>query len=210
MKQGIRLLVKPGTFFNQLQWSTHHWFILIAFLMIASIETHVGKSHLSYQVFADVMSARFAISWNEAIWVVTSLKLAFMLAGSFLLASFIWMVGNIFGRRTSKRVLFRRLSVVFTVLLAGYTLEHLSATHPDLGFVAMALYVWGSALGYFALKEQFALNHLETAVLGAFAMLVVVSSWHFANHAMESAAKIQSNELAAVKKPIELKMKTKY
>lgn len=206
MRQGIRLLVKPGTFFNQLQWSTHHWFILISFLMIASIETHVGKQHYFYQVFADVVSARFGISWAQAIWVVTSLKLAFMLAGSFLLASFIWMVGNIFGRRTSKRVLFRRLSVVFTVLLAGYTLEHLGTTHPDLNLVALALYGWGAALGYFALREQFALNHLETAVLGAFAMLTVVSSWHFANHAMETAARAQMGSLA--KRPaIELRLK---
>ena len=196
MKQGVRLLVKPGTFCNQLQRSTHHWIILIAFMIVASLETHLGQQHYFYQIFADVLSARFGITWNQAIWAVTSLKLAFMLAGSFILASFIWVVGNLFGRRTSKRVLFRRLAVVFTVLLAAYTAQHAGLNNEPYALLSMGLYAWGLILGYFAIREQFALNHLETVVLGLFALLVVVSSFHFSNHVMETAARTQILEVA--------------
>jgi len=209
VKQGVRLLVKPGTFFNQLQFSTHHWIILIAFMVIASLETHLGRQHYFYQIFADQVSANFGLTWNQAIWVVTSIKLAFMLVGSFALASFIWIVGNLFGRRTSKRVLFRRLSVVFTVFLGAYTAQHLALGNENFTLMAMGLYAWGLILGYFAIREQFALNHLETLVLGLFALLVVVSSWHFSNHAMEMAARTQIQEIA-VKKPAPTKLKARH
>lgn len=199
MKQGVRLLVKPGTFFNQLQFSTHHWIILVAFMILASVETHLGKQHYFYQVFADAAVAKFGISWSQAIWLVTSLKLAFMLVATFGLATFIWLVGNIFGRRTSKRVLFRRLAVVFTVMLAGYTTQHLAGSSETYGLLSLGFYAWGLILGFFAIREQFALNYVEALVLGTFALLVVVSSWHFSNHVMETAARTQILELA--KKP---------
>lgn len=200
----MRLFVKPGTFFNQLQWSTHHWIILIGFMIIASLETHIGKSHYYYQVFADVLSARTGLGWNQAIWVVTSIKMAIMIAGSFVLASFIWLVGNLFGRRTSKRVLFRRLAVVFTVLLAGYTLQHAPDTTQLAELGSYGLYLWGLVLGYFAIREQFALNHLETLVLGSFAFLVVTTSWHYANHFMESAARAEMQSLAKRPAPVKV------
>ncbi len=201
VKQGVRLLIKPGTFFNQLQWSTHHWIILIAFMIVASLETHLGKSHYFYQVFADSLTSRTGMSWNQAIWLVTSIKLAVMVAGSFVLASFVWLVGNMFGRRTSKRVLFRRLAVVFTVLLAGYTLQHVAKTDENLQLFAYGLYIWGLILGYFAIREQFNLNHLETMVLGIFALLAVTSSWHYANHFMERAARQELVQLVKKQAP---------
>jgi hypothetical protein len=54
---------------------------------------------------------------------------------------------------------------------------------------SLCLYVWGLVLGYFALREQFELNHLETVVLGLFALLLVTSSWHFSNHVLERVAR---------------------
>ena len=189
MKQGLRLVVRPGAFFNQLQWSTHHWLIMLAFLVIASIETHVGRQHLYFQVYAEMLTARFGLSYNMAIWVVTSVKMALMVAGTFALATAIWIVGNIFGRRTSKRVLFRRMAVVFTVLLAGYTANHLVNVYPVASIASIALYLWGVVLGYFAIREQFALNHVETIVIGAFALLMVSTSWHYSNQYMETTAK---------------------
>ena len=199
MKQGIRFFVRPGTFINQLQWSTHHWVILTSFLIISAIETHVGRSHAYYQVFADYLSLRAGIGWDFSLWIVTFLKLSFMLVGTFVLASCIWFVGNLFGRRTSKRVLFRRLAIVVTVLLGAYTAQHFVEPFPILAIASPALYLWALVLAYFALREQFALNHVETLVMGLFALLLVSSSWHFVNHVMESAARGALVELA--KKP---------
>ena len=199
MKQGARFLFRPGTFFNQLQWSSHHWLILLAFTIIASVETHVGKSHVYYQVFADILVGKWGIPWNTALWLVTSLKIVVLLAGVFLLSSVVWVIGNLFGRHTSKRVLFRRLAVVFTVLLSAYTLSNLGSLSETLPLVASFLYVWSAALGFFAVREQFALTSPEALVLSVFAWLMVVSSWHFSRHAMEDIARVHLNETAAAR-----------
>ncbi len=196
MKQGMRFLVRPGTFFNQLQWSTHHWIILLSFLVIAAIETHVGRQQAFYQVFADLVVERTGMSWDFSMWLVTVAKLTVMLCGAFSVASAVWFVGNLFGRRTSKRVLFRRLAVVFTVLLAAYTAQHLVDPIPFFVMAAPVLYAWALILAYFAIREQFALNHVETLVMGLFALLLVSSSWHVSNHVMETAARQALVELA--------------
>lgn len=191
MRQGMRLLTKPATFFNQLQWSTHHWIILVAFLGLATIETQVGRNQALYQAWALLLERRLGLSLDAALWVVTAFRLAILIAGSVAVSTVIWFVGHLFGRRTSKRVLFRRLAVVFTVLLAGYTASHLTGAYPALAFVSLVMYLWGLVLGYFAIREQFALNHLETVVVGLFALLLVSSSWHFSNHVIEKAARGQ-------------------
>lgn len=191
MRQGLRLFVRPGTFINQLQWSTHHWLMLLSFLIIAAIESHVGRNQFYYELYSTLLSRRLGISWEQGLWLVTAIKLGVMLLGAFALAGSIWLIGNLFGRRTSRRVLFRRLSIVFTVLLAGYTVQHSSFIHPAVPFFTVALYLWGAVLGYFAIREQFALSHLEATVLGAFALLLISSVWHYSNHYMRDYAKSQ-------------------
>ncbi len=131
MKQGLRIFVKPGTFFNQLQWSSHHWLIMVAFLGIAAIETQVGRSHALYHNYALLLTGRLGLSLDAALWTITFAKLITMVVGAFAMSSVIWVIGSLFGRRTSRRVLFRRLSVVFTVLLGAYTAQHLIDTFPE-------------------------------------------------------------------------------
>ncbi len=196
MKQGLRILYKPTTFFNQLQWSTHHWMLLAAFLGIAIVETQTGRQHALWLWSASVFEARLGVSLNVALWIVTFLKLTILLAGSFAIANTVWFLGSLFGRRTSRRVLFRRLSVVFTVLLAGYTASHFTGQVPYAMYVSYALSVWAVLLGYFAIREQFGLTHMETSVLGLFALFMALSSWHFTNHAWEKMVKQERDALA--------------
>ena len=196
MKQLFRFLFRPGTFFGQLQWSTHHWLILLAFLGMASVETHVGRQHLYYQVFADMVSARTGLSWEMSVWLVTFAKLVAFLAGAFALSSVLWVIGNLFGRRTSKRVLFRRMAIVFTVLLTAYTSHFFSPVYPIMEVLSWAFYVWGALLSFYAVKEQFALGSLEALVMSALAFLLISSAWQYSGRVMESAARARWQDLA--------------
>lgn len=198
MKQGLRLLFKPGTFFGQLQWSTHHWFILFAFLAIASVETQLGKFTDVYQTYALLLQNQFSLTFDQALWVITFSKLGLMLLGTYVLVTFIWIVGNLLGAKKSKRVLFRRLAVVFAVFLAGYTAQHMTEYSPHFLLAAVLLYSWGLFLGYFAIREQFELTVLETTIVSLFAVLLVSSSWHYSTHIAEAVAK---NQVSALVKP---------
>lgn len=191
MRQGTRFLFRPGTFFNQLQFSSHHWFILLAFAVVASLETHVGRSHVYYQIFANLLVAKYQIPWSTALWIVTSVKLVVFLFGAFVLSTAVWLVGSLFGRRTSKRVLFRRLSIVFTVLMSAYTISHLTSYHPSMPLISSFLYGWGALLGFFAIREQFALTTAKSLVLSVFGWLMVLSSWHYSREAMERYARAE-------------------
>jgi hypothetical protein len=200
VRQGLRLLVKPGTFFNQLQWSSHHWIILFLFLAVAAAETHIGKSQAIFQIFSDSLAAKSGLSIEMATWLVIAMKLSATLLASFILATVTWFLGSLFGRRTSKRVLFRRLSVVFTVFLAAYTLQQLALKQSHIDYIIAGFYVWGVVLGYFAIREQFALTHIETMVIGLFALMMLVTSFHFANHVLEKAARQELMSLAKMPK----------
>ena len=183
MKQAIRLLVKPGAFFNQLQWSAHHWIILVTFLGLAVVETQVGTQANLYNVYANVLQSHLGVDIKSALWIITFAKLIILMAGAYAISTVVWFVGALFGRASSQRVLFRRLAVVFTVFLAGYTASHLAFS-----FVTLFFYGWGIVLGYFAIREQFELNHLETVVVGLFALFLVTSSWQFTNNIFETVA----------------------
>jgi hypothetical protein len=196
LKQVKRFFVSPGTFFNQLQWSPHHWFILISFLSLAVVETLVGKRQAVYEVYATFLQKNLGLSMNQALWVLLAGKLTILLAGAFIVASIIWVVGNLFGRHGSRRVLFRRLAVVFTVLLGAYTAQHLAALDPWFGILSAALYFWGLFLGYLALREQFSLTHMETAVVGGVALLRGTSARHYSHHLLEAALRSQVTQLA--------------
>ncbi len=196
MKQGIRFFVRPKEFVNQLQWSTHHWMILFTFLVVTAVEAHVGRQHSLYEIYSRVISQTTGFNYDLILWVVVAAKLLFMLVGSYLVAQLIWTVGSFFGSKNSKRVLFRRLAVVFTMILAGYTANHLQDAFLWMGTASFFLYFWGILLGYFAIREQFSLTHVETAVVGLFAVLLVVSTWHFAHSYMEDFAKQHMTELS--------------
>jgi hypothetical protein len=191
VKQGIRFILKPKTFFNQLQWSRNHWLILVSFLVLATVETQVGRHSHVYEAYAFYLQNRFGFSLNFALWLLMAAKLVFMLAGSFAIATVVWVVGSVVGQKNSKRVLYRRLAVVFTVVLAGFTANHLADRYNALNLVALALYLWGLVLGYIAIREQFDLGHLETSIVAIFAILMVTTTWHFSNHVFEATVRDQ-------------------
>jgi hypothetical protein len=196
VKQGARLFFKPQQFFNQLQWSTHHWLILLTFLVVTGVEAHLGTQSQLYQWFAQTLTQQTGIGLSLTLWLVVSAKLAVILLASYLSAAMIWIVGSLIGEKNSQRVLFRRLAIVFTVVLSAYTTHHLKDFYPWMETLSFFLYTWGLLLGYFAIREQFDLNHFETSVVGVFAILLVVGSWIGTNQLMATAANHYHDALA--------------
>ena len=86
-EQGMRFFAKPGTFMNQLQWSTHHWFFLTSFLILGVLETFTGSHQAIYQNFAYMIHNFTGVAFNIALGVVIAVKLILMLGGAFLIAS---------------------------------------------------------------------------------------------------------------------------
>lgn len=197
MKQGFRFIFQPSAFFNQLQWSRHHWYILFAFFLISGIEAQVGKQQSLYQLYATLLSNQVGLGVDLSLWLVVAAKIMLLLCGSFLIVSLLWLVGNFIGQRNSRRVLARRLAVVFTVALAAYTAHHLEYLYDWMGTASFFLYFWALLLGYFAIREQFLMTHLESTCMTVFAILLVVSSWHATNRFFQDAAQKARLEIAA-------------
>ena len=61
MKQAGRFFLRPNVFFNQLQWSSSHWFILVAFFLISAVETHVGKYSDLYLHFTHLLQTKYGL-----------------------------------------------------------------------------------------------------------------------------------------------------
>ena len=196
MKQGARLFFKPQQFFNQLQWSTHHWLILLSFFVITGVESHLGSQSALYRWFANSLTEQTGISTEITLWFVVSFKLAVIGLASYITAFLIWIIGSLIGEKSSQRVLFRRLAVVFTVVLSAYTAQHLKNLYPWMETLSFFLYTWGLLLGYFAIREQFNLSHFETSVVGVFAIVLVVFSWLGTNRVMVETANKYQVELA--------------
>jgi hypothetical protein len=173
--------------------------ILVSFLVIAAIETHVGKQHQLYQGLANFFQSRFGIGTQLALWLITFGKLFLMILGTYTVSNLIWMFGTLIGRPGSRRVLYRRLAVVFTVLLAGLTASYAAPSFPIFTLVSALLYAWGIVLGYFALRAHFELTHVETFVVGLFAGLVIMTSWHVSHHVIEAAVRSQVTEQLATR-----------
>lgn len=188
MKQTFRLLVRPGQFINQLQWSTHHGLLILAFALVALVETQVGRQQALFQALADAVEHSTGLSPLWSTGIVAAARLVLLLTGAFLVAQLAWFVGNFFGRRSSRRVLFRRLSVVFTVLLAGYVAQQLMGADPRWVFVVIGAYLWSAILAYYAFREQFALSHIETMVVGALCLLAIATGWHYSRQATDFLA----------------------
>jgi len=198
VKQGARLILKPQQFFNQLQWSTHHWLILLTFLVVTGVEAHLGSQSALYRWLSSSLSSNTGINPDITLWFVVCFKLAIIAVASYLSAFFIWIIGSLIGERNSQRVLFRRLAIVFTVVLSAYTAQHLKHLYPWMETVSFFLYTWGLLLGYFAIREQFNLTHFETSVVGVFAIILVIASWMGTNRLMIEAANRYQSELAKV------------
>jgi len=190
------MFVRPKEFVNQLQWSTHHWMILFTFLVVTAVEAHVGRQHALYELYSSVITEYAGIPFEVSLWLVVAMKIGVLLVGSYLIAQLVWTVGSFFGSKNSKRVLFRRLAVVFTMVMAGYTANHLESAFSWMGTASFFLYFWGVLLGYFAIREQFSLSHVETTVVGLFTALLVLSTWHFSHLYMEQFARHHMSEMA--------------
>jgi len=196
VRQGVRFFVKPNAFVNQLQWSSHHTWLLLAFLIIAGVEAHVGRNHQLISQFAEALASRLGVNHEIGMWLVISAKLICTLAAATLISFLVWIVGSFIGESSSQRVLFRRLSVVFTLVLAAYTSSHLTHVYPWMETAALFGYFWAALLGFFTLREQFRIGYLETFFVGGLTVLLVLSTWHFSNRYIEKNAHTISQEIA--------------
>jgi hypothetical protein len=179
MKQGARFFLKPSAFVNQLQWSSHHSFILSTFCTTALIETQVGRNHALYAGLASILANHYGLGFTLAIWLVTFLKLTITMLGAVALVEMIGFLGGMFGRQSSRRVLFRRLAVVFSIVLLANTLNQCAAISTVAAVTAVTLFLWGLMLGFFTLREQFGLTFGEASTIGVFSLCMVVCTWHF-------------------------------
>lgn len=187
MKQLFRFVLQPSTFFNQLQWSQHHWFILVAFLVVATIETLFGRNHFQYEAYLNYLQWSWSLSFSVSLWIIQFSRLCLMLFGAYAITWLTWIVGSLFGSNSSRRVLFRRMAIVLTVLLAANTMDNLTLYIPVFGFVSFLLYFWAISLGFFAVKEQFSLNFVEATAVALFVALCLTTSWHYSTHYLETA-----------------------
>lgn len=196
MKQTFRIFAKPGTFMNQLQWSSHHWLILASFLTLATAETLLGSSRAFYWEVVQALQVDLGFSSNVAYGTLIAGKLLLMIGGAYALSLLVWFAGSLFGRRTSQRVLFRRLAIVFTFFLTGYLLQTAFTQYAGVFMLGYLFYAWGVVLGYFSVREHFGLNAVETAAVGLFALLLVTSTWHYSTHFLDGFVKTQWAEMA--------------
>jgi hypothetical protein len=181
---------------NQLQWSSHHWLILAAFLGLATLETTLGSSRGFYWEVVQALQLNFGLSENFAYGTLIAGKLALMIGGAYALSVIVWFAGSLFGKQTSRRVLFRRLAIVFTFLLTGYLLQTAFAEYAGVFVAGYAFYLWGLVLGYFSIREHFVLNTVESAAVGLFALLLVTSTWHYSTHFFDGFVKHTWSEMA--------------
>lgn len=197
MKQTLRFLLEPWTFFNQLQWSRNHWLILLSFLTLATVETQVTRHNALYLNLAQLIQAKFGVSLAVSLWLTVAAKLVVMILGAYLMVLAIHFVGGLFGRQSSQRVFFRRLAVVFTVVLSGISIQAVGANETWAVIASSTLFIWGAALGFFAIREQFELNIVEAVFLSVFAFLLVGTSWQVSRNLFEAAVESQVKSLTA-------------
>jgi len=196
VRQGVRFFVKPGAFVNQLQWSSHHTWILVLFTAVAALEAHIGRNQAVIEQLGSALAYRMGVSREMGVWLMVSLKLICTLTIAYLISAAIWFVGSFLGRSSSQRVLFRRLSVVFTLALITHTSQHLVQFYPWMETAGLFTGIWAILLGFFALKEQFGIGFLETLFIGGFTALLITSSWHYSNRFLERNAHSISQEIA--------------
>ena len=197
MKQGLRFFVNPKMFFNQLQWSRHHFAILVAFLCVAVVETQSAVELHAYDAPIQALTELLHGAEDAALFLFMTARVLLLAGAAYLLAELLWFAGGLLGKSKSKRVLFRRLGIVYTVLLASHTAHYLMYVHPFFGLVSVVLLLWTLALGYWALREHFSLNHMEAVVLGVFALLAVAQSYQFSSRVSQNLLALRSIAPAA-------------
>jgi len=190
MKQTSRFFLAPTTFINQLQWSRHHWFLILAFGIALMAETYFGRYGEWFAHYGNIFQYEFGIGESGAIALLTALKLTFMIAGLYLLTTILWFVGNFIGStETSKRVLFRRLAVVATVFTLGYTAGHLVTEIPEMAYAALGMYIWGGYIAFIAYQEQFNLSLVEAALFCVLSIVMVKATWVYSQQQITQVAK---------------------
>src|SRR4051812_34821591 len=116
LKQFIRFFFSPATFVNQLQWSSNHALILLTFLGLAIVESQVGAGRVLNAQLSWLLASRsgLGLERDQALFLVQSIRIAFLFFGALSLTETIWWIGSRLGHATSKRVLQRRMAVVLT------------------------------------------------------------------------------------------------
>lgn len=211
MKQGVRLFTRPKTFFNQLQWSSNHWLILVSFVLLTVIESTIGKQQALYAGLAHTLQQQWQIEPALALWAVLAGKILILVGAAFAISLALWFLGTLFGRSNSRRVLNRRLAVVFTVLLAGYTLQHLAARYPMMELASLALFAWGSILAMLAIRAQFSLGIIQSALFVVVGAFLVTTAWNESNSILQEVAgrQVSSSHLSKVA-PVRHTMRARY
>ena len=178
MRQWMRLFIRPWTFFNQLQWSQHHYRILFFFFVLSWIQGMV-YGYERWSLLATRYAASFlGIKAEFAFVGVLFFRSAVMVLGLWGISWVAFFLGSFIGERGSFRVLFRRLAIVFSIYLVALIVEKSSwVGSSELRYwLGMGFRLWSLVLGFFALYEHF---HLEwaSALLVMITLLVTLGAF---------------------------------
>lgn len=186
LKQVFRFFFSPAIFVNQLQWSTNHAWILVAYLGLTIVESQVGYGRALNAQAAWLLSSHSGIARDQALFLVMVARIAFFFIGALSLAETVWWLGVRLGRSTSKRVLQRRVAVVLAFMLTGYTL--MGALGADWQWAVWAVFAWGLMISYLTMREQFALGPVTAALLAVITISSAVLSWQVTDRVAQTAA----------------------
>ncbi len=186
MKQIIRLATNPAAFMNQLQWSRNHAWILLTFLGLAIVESQIGTTKALNAQLAWLLSNEAHIARDQALFLVMVGRIAALFLGGQVLTQIFWLIGARLGRASSKRVLTRRLSIVYTFLLGSYILAVTLSV--DQQIWAALVFGWGLILAYVTFREHFSLDRYAAVVLGLVAVGSIVVSFQQADRYVQKSA----------------------
>ncbi len=178
MRQFVRFFTSPAVFVNQLQWSRNHGWILLTFLLLAVAESQIASTRALNVQLSWLLSVETGWGRDQALFAVMAARIAALLLGSIVLTELFWLVGSQLGKSNSKRVLQRRMAVVFTFLLASYVLT--TVLPSDQQYIAAILFGWGGLLSYVTFREHFGLNRMVALLVGLVAVASIAWSWQSA------------------------------
>jgi len=196
MRNPLRYVFKPHLFFNQLQFSQNHSAILLVFLFLSTLETHLGRHTGVYQFYAQFLQWNYNLNFNLALWLVTFTKLFLMVAGASAFTWLLWTIGQFLGYRSSRRVLFRRIAVVLTLFLAGHILDLFVYTWAPLALASLGFFLWGGASLFFAIREQFGIQSLQTLVVTLLIAIFIFGGWNQSQDFFATTGRTKLIELA--------------
>jgi len=189
LKQVIRFFIRPATFINQLQWSRHHGMILLAFLGIALLESQIGVGRALNLQLSWLLAEGSGLDRDQALFLVMLGRMAFLLAAVFCASEAIWWLVARFGFQTSKRVLYRRLAVVSTMVLASYAM--FASIEPGAQLMGALFFGWGLILSYLTFREQYQFSQVTSLVLGILAVGAVEFTWQYSDQFVQNTASSQ-------------------